>query len=205
MSSKPIWSLYSHLLTRSNKMSVLWIWYFVVCLLYYRCLDNPPKEKSYDRRGTLPVARRTCSSSQPSIELNSELFRTLQHLHAYSSIFDRATLIVEWEVRFDTLETTFVPQIFKAKDWAEFFGIFIDPMMELVKECFTNTVDLETKLHYLVKGTEFIISLDTIAELLKITRPKNADLTPYDDRTPVIQDILQVLGPAMTSPMLAHP
>nr|XP_023925233.1 protein STRUBBELIG-RECEPTOR FAMILY 4-like [Quercus suber] len=107
---------------------------------------------------TLPVAKRTRSFSQPSTELNIELFRTPQHLEAYSSIFDRGTPIVKQE------------------------------------ECFANIADLESKLHCLVRGKEFIISPDTIVELLQITRPADADLTPYDDRTPVIQDILQVLG-----------
>ncbi|XP_065623550.1 uncharacterized protein LOC136064960 [Quercus suber] len=144
---------------------------------------------------TVPVAKRTRSSSQPSTELNIELFRTPQHQDAYFNIFDRRTLIVEREVRFDTLDTTFVPRIFETKDWAALFGNFVDLMIELVKECFANTVDLESELHCLVRGTKFIINLDTIAELLKITRPVDADLTPYDDCTPVIQDILQILGP----------
>ena len=36
---------------------------------------------------------------------------------------------------------------------------------------------------------------NSIAEILHITRPQNVNLTPYDDRTPEIHDILQVLGP----------
>ena len=46
-----------------------------------------------------------------------------------------------------------------------------------------------------MKGKEFIINPNSIAEILHITRPQNVNLTPYDDRTPEIQDILQVLGP----------
>ena len=46
-----------------------------------------------------------------------------------------------------------------------------------------------------MKGNEFIINPNSIAEILHITRPLNVNLTPYDDRTPEIQDILQVLGP----------
>ena len=42
---------------------------------------------------------------------------------------------------------------------------------------------------------EFTINLDYIAKVLRITRPKNVDLTPYDDRQPQVQDILKVLGP----------
>ena len=42
---------------------------------------------------------------------------------------------------------------------------------------------------------EFTINLDHIAKVLRITRPADVDLTPYDDRQPQIQDILRVLGP----------
>ena len=67
-------------------------------------------------------------------------------------------------------------------------------MDELVKECYSNTSDLGVKLICWVRGKEFIINPNSIAEILHITRPKNVDLTPYDDRTLETQDILQVLG-----------
>ena len=46
-----------------------------------------------------------------------------------------------------------------------------------------------------MKGKEFIINLNSIVDILHITRPQNVNLTPYDDRTPEILDIRQVLGP----------
>ena len=68
-------------------------------------------------------------------------------------------------------------------------------MDELVKECYSNSSDLGVELICWVRGKEFIITPNSIAEILRITRPTNVDLTPYDDRTPETQDILQVLGP----------
>ena len=142
-----------------------------------------------------PIAKRTRLSSQSSKDSNCERFRTPLNSHIYSSIFDVASPIVERVVEFDTLKTTFVPQIFESRDWADLFGNFEDPMDELVKECYSNTSDLGVELICWVRGKEFIINLNSIAEILHITRPKNVNLTPYDDRTPEIQDILQVLGP----------
>ena len=68
-------------------------------------------------------------------------------------------------------------------------------MDELVKECYSNISDLGVELICWVKGKEFIINPNSIAEILHITRSHNVNLTPYDDRIPEIQDILQVLGP----------
>ena len=68
-------------------------------------------------------------------------------------------------------------------------------MDELVKECYSNIIDLRVELICWVRGKEFIINPNSIAEILHITRPQNVNLTPFDDRTPEIQDILQVLRP----------
>ena len=98
-------------------------------------------------------------------------------------------------VKFDTLGTNFIPRIFEAKDWADLFGNFEDPMEELVKEFFSNARYIRVELKCWIRGKEFSINPNYIAKVLHITRPENVDLTPYDDRTPKVQDILQFLGP----------
>ena len=45
---------------------------------------------------------------------------------------------MERVVQFDTLSTTFVPRIFEARDWADLFRNFEDPVDELVKEFYSN-------------------------------------------------------------------
>ena len=120
-----------------------------------------------------PIAKRTWLSSQSSKDSNCERFRTPLNSHIYSSIFDLASPIVERVVEFNTLKTTFVPQIFESRDWAALFGNFEDLMDELVKECYSNISDP-----------------NSIAKILHITRPQNVNLTPSDDRTPEIYDIL---------------
>ena len=122
-----------------------------------------------------------------------ERFSTPLTSQLHSNIFDKSTLIVERVVEFDTLGTTFIPRIFEPRDWANLFGNFVDPIDELVKECYSNTIDLGVELICWVRGKEFGISPNSIADILCITRPQNVDLTLYDDRTPKTQDILQVL------------
>ena len=96
-------------------------------------------------------------------------------------------------VKFDSLGTTFIPRIFEAKDRADLFGNFEDPIDELVKEFYSNARYIEVELKCWVCGKEFTINPDYIAKVLHITRLANVDITPYDDRQPQIQDILQVL------------
>ena len=138
-----------------------------------------------------PVAKRTRLSSQSSKDSNCERFKTPLDSQTHSSIFEDATLIVERVVKFDT----FIPRIFEAKDWANLFGNFDDPMEELVREFFSNVRYIGVELKCWVRGKEFSINPNYIAKVLRITRPENVDLTPYDDRTPKVQDILQIFGP----------
>ena len=101
---------------------------------------------------------------------------------------------MERVVRFDTLGTTFIPRIFEAKDWANLFRNFEDLMEELVREFFSNARYIRVELKCWLRGKEFSINPNYIAKVLRITRHEDVDLTLYDDRTPKVQDILQVLG-----------
>ena len=90
-----------------------------------------------------PVSKRTRSSSPDS---NSERFRTPLNSQTFSSIFVEAPTVVERVIKFDTLRTTFIPRIFEAKDWADLFGNFEDPIDELVKEFYSNSRYTKVKL-----------------------------------------------------------
>ena len=98
--------------------------------------------------------------------------------------------MVERVVKFDTLGTTFIPRIFEAKDWADLFENFKDPINELVKEFYSNARYTGVELKCWVRGKEFSINPDYIAKVLRINRSTNVDHTPYDDRQPQVQDIL---------------
>ena len=107
---------------------------------------SPKRKNIVTNDQSIPIAKRTRLSSQSSKGSNCERFRTPLNSHIYLSIFDVASPIVERVVEFNTLKTTFVPQIFELRDWAALFGNFEDPMDELVKECYSNTSDLGVEL-----------------------------------------------------------
>ena len=92
------------------------------------------KEPVIDVSSSL-VSKWTHRSSKDS---NSDKFQTPLDSQTFSSIFEDALTVVERVVKFDTLGTTFIPRIFEAKDWADLFGNFEDPIDELVKEFYSN-------------------------------------------------------------------
>ena len=90
-----------------------------------------------------PILKQTHRSSQDS---NNQRFKTPLDSHTHSSIFQNAPIVVERVVKFDSLGTTFIPRIFEAKDWANLFGNFEDPIDELVKEFYSNVRYTEAEL-----------------------------------------------------------
>ena len=102
------------------------------------------------------------------------------------------------------MKTTFVPRIFESRDWAALFGNFEDLMDELVKECYSNISDLGVELICWVRGKEFIINLNSIAEILHITRPQNGNLTPYNDKLQRFTTFYKFLDLTMKFLVKAH-
>ena len=86
--------------------------------------------------------------------------------------------------------TTFIPRIFEAKDQANLFRNFEDPIDELVKEFYSDARYTRVELKCWVGEKQFTINPDYIAKVLCITKPANVDLTLYDDKQPQVQDIL---------------
>ena len=89
---------------------------------------------------------------------------------------------MERVIKFDSLRTTFILRIFEAKDWADLFGNFEDPIDELVKEFYSSARYTGVLLKCWVREKEFSINLDYIAKVLRIIRLANVDITSYDDR-----------------------
>ena len=124
----------------SNQVNVcaLWFLHMVLCcatvLLQMSRHSSQGKDIVIDVPSS-PISKRTHCSTQDS---NSERFKTPLDSHTHFSIFQNAPTVVERVIKFDSLGTTFIPRIFEAKDWADLFRNFEDPINELVKEFYSN-------------------------------------------------------------------
>ena len=175
--------------------------YSVTVLLQMYHHSSRSKDHAIDLASS-PVSKRTRHSSD---DFDSERFKTPLDSQTFSSIFKNALTVVERIVRFDTLGSTFIPRIFADKDWANIFRNFEDPVDELVKEFYSNARFTKVELKFWVRGNDFIITLDYLAKILRINRPANVDISPYDDRLPPVTDILQILGANLRSQPKARP
>ena len=52
---------------------------------------------------------------------------------------------------------------------------------------------LGSRKRFLVRGKDFVITLDYLVKILHINRLENEDITPYDDRLAPVIEILDIL------------
>ena len=74
------------------------------------------------------------------------------------------------------------------------FGIFDEPIEELIKEFYSNAWFTGIELKCWVWGKDFIVTPDYLAKILQINRLGSVDLSPYDDRLGPLDPILETLG-----------
>ena len=121
-----------------------------------------------------PVSKRTRHSSDDS---NSKKFKTPLDSQTFFNIFKNAPTVVEQNVRFETLGSSFIPRIFADKDWVNLFINFEDLVDELVKEFYSNARFTGVELKCWVQGKDSIITPDYLAKILCINRPTNVDIS----------------------------
>ena len=138
-----------------------------------------------------PVSKRT---QQASVAFDGGRFKTLLDFQYFNNLFKNAPSMVERMVRFDTLRSTFIPRIFADKDQGNLFGIFDEPIEELIKEFYSNAWFTGIELKCWVWGKDFIVTPDYLAKILQINRLGSVDLSPYDDRLGPLDPILETLG-----------
>ena len=157
----------------------------------------------------LQLYRRSSHGKEHMIDLTSSLVskRTGIHLMTTTARDSRLPWILRlspallrmpplwWNVLYGlTPQDPLFPQDFQDKNWANLFSNFEDLIDELVQEIYSNAKFTRVELKCWVRGKEFIITLDYLAKILRITLPANVDISPYDDRLPPVTDILQILG-----------
>ena len=64
----------------------------------------------------------------------------------------------------------------------------------MVKDFYSNARFTRVELKCWVRGKDFIITPDYLVKIIRINQPVNVDISPYDDRLPLVTDILQILG-----------
>ena len=95
-------------------------------------------------------------------------FRSDDANMAYINHYKNATIFVEKSVDIESLRNTFIPEVFKERTWFKLLNPMGDVFECIVKEFFANAFVEGDHINCWVKGREFIVSRESIQELLEI-------------------------------------
>ena len=81
-----------------------------------------------------PSSKRTCT--------NSDHFKSADADMKYNDCYKEATIIMERVVHLESLEGTFIPEVFKERTWTKLLNPVEVVYLEIIREFFSNaTVD----------------------------------------------------------------
>ena len=112
----------------------------------------------------------------------------------YNDCYKDKTIIMERVVQLESLEGTFIPEVFKERTWTKLLNPVGVVYSDIIKEFFSNAVVNGDCIECWVRHKEFVITRDSIQEYLKIRPPSQPILVQYEDRLGSIADMVEILG-----------
>ena len=113
---------------------------------------------------------------------------------AYNDCYKRATIIMERVVKLDTLEDTYISEVFKERTWTNLLHPSGVVYSEIIKEFFSNASVDRNHINYWVRHKEFVITKESIQEFLEVRPPSQLITVQYDDRLESIKEMVRILG-----------
>ena len=102
--------------------------------------------------------QRTCSDAFQSDDANM----------AYNDYYKKASIILERIVELESLEHTFIPEVFKERKWTKLLSPMGNVHTEIIREFFSNAMVEGDCIGYWLREGEFYVTRDSIQEILEI-------------------------------------
>ena len=107
-------------------------------------------------------------------------FRNEDANNAYIDYYKNFVITMERGVDLESLENTFIPEVFKERTWTKLLNPSGDVYECIIKEFFANAFVEDDHINCWVWGKEFNVSRESIQELLEI-RPMTLDTSLHYD------------------------
>ena len=101
---------------------------------------------------------------------------------------------MERVVKLDTLEDTFILDVFKERTWTKLLTPNGSVYLEIIKEFFSNASVDEDHINCWVRHKEFVITRESIQDFLEVRPPSQPITVQYDDHLESIEEIVRLLG-----------
>ena len=147
----------------------------------------------------------TKKPSSKRARTNSNHFKSAEADMKYNDCYKDKTIIMERVVQLESLEGTFIPEVFKERTWTKLLNPVGVVYSDIIKEFFSNAVVNGDRIECWVRHKEFVITRDSIQEYLKIRPPSQPISVQYEDRLGSIADMVEILGGTPKSSMNTIP
>ena len=126
--------------------------------------------------------------------MDSDNFKFVEANLKYNNCDKKATIIMERVVKLDTLEDTFIPEVFKERMWTKLLNLVGVVYSKIIKEFFSNASVEGDHIDCCVRHKEFAITRESIQEFLEIRPPSQPITVQYEDRLDFIEEMVLTLG-----------
>ena len=136
----------------------------------------------------------TKKPSSKCARTDSDHFKSVEADIKYNDCYKDKTIIMERVVQLESLEGTFIPEVFKERTWTKLLNSIGVVYSEIIKEFFSNAVVNGDRIECWVRHKEFVITRDIIQEYLEIHPPSQPISIQYEDRLGSTSDMVEILG-----------
>ncbi|XP_023906018.1 uncharacterized protein LOC112017806 isoform X1 [Quercus suber] len=141
-----------------------------------------------------PTKHSATKKSTKCAYTDSNNFKSIEADLKYNDCYKRATIIVERVVKLDTLEYTFIPEVFKERTWTKLLNPVGIVYSEIVNEFFSNASVEGDHIDCWVRHKEFVITKESIQEFLEVRPPSQPIIVQYEDRLDSIEEMVLTFG-----------
>ena len=149
--------------------------------------------------------KHTATKKPSSKRARTDSFKSAEADMKYNDCYKDKTIIMERVVQLESLEGTFIPEVFKKRTWTKLLNPIGVVYSDIIKEFFSNAVVNRDRIECWVRHKEFVITRDSIQEYLKIRPPSQPISVQYEDRLGSIADMVEILGGTPKSSMNTIP
>ena len=114
------------------------------------------------------IKKKATKKSSKRPHTSSESFRNDDADMAFLDHYKWAPIILERAKDLESLEGTFIPDVFKKRTWTKLLNPMDDVFEDIIREFFVNAIVEGDHINCWLRGREFSISRESIQEVLEI-------------------------------------
>ena len=118
-----------------------------------------------------PTKHSATKKGQKRPQIDSENFQTIETDMNFNDCCKSATIIMERVIKMETLEDTFIPEVFKKRTWKKLLNPSGNVYVELIREFFANALVEGDRFNCWVRQKEIFITRESIQEVLEVHAP----------------------------------